>query len=524
MPDARILVAEDERIVAMDIRSQLTGLGYKVTATAASGEDALVATASQRPDLVLMDIRLDGDMDGIEAAEAIRARLDIPVVFLTAYSDQETLDRAKRSAPFGYILKPFEERELHVAIECALCRHELEQETAAKKSRFEEQLRQSQKMEAVGQLISGVAHNFNNALAVVLGNIDLLLMDDPESPNLKDAEAAAARAADMVKQLMLFSERARYEHQSVEFSNLLEGIVEMCRNTFDRKIEIVLAAAAPGLRVRGDAGQLRQAFLNLLINARDALTNGAGGKDQQPRISTAVSTLRFQSPDEIRHLQARLGHYIRVEVRDNGAGMSAAVKDRIFEPFFTTKEVGQGTGLGLAAVYAIIREHGGWIECASTPGQGTSFSVYLPSLEVDEGVPDWPFAGVAEASAGQYPSGAGETVLLIEDEKLVQNTLAQILREYGYEVIVRGDGESGLEAYRRQRHEIDLVLLDLSLPRMSGREVLKNLLELDPNVKVLIATGYPSELARIEGAAVVLRKPFQMGELVRTVRGLLDRP
>ena len=651
MAQTRILVAEDEGIVALDIEKQLRELGYEVAVIVASGEEAIAQTAAQGPDLVLMDIMLEGDMDGVEAAQAIHAEQGVPVVFLTAYSDDQTLQRVKRTGPFGYLLKPFERRELYVTIESALSRHEMEKKVKASEERLsttlnsigdaviatdaggliefmnpvaqeltgwtqgmalgrelpqvyhlvdeetrmpvgnpalqavaagekveltqpalllaregwtipvvhtaspiqdgsgqvigvvlifrdmtatreaetrkallEEQLRQSQKMEAVGQLGAGIAHNFNNALAVITGNLDLLLMDDPENPNLRDAGAAADQAAGMVKQLMLFSRRGVYGRKPVGAQDLIAGVVEMCRGTFDRKISIELEKADTPLRVWGDADQLRQVFLALFINARDALEEVRRQKERSPWIRVELSAPRYEESDELKYPEAALGRYLRVEVSDNGEGMNPAVQERIFEPFYTTKEVGQGTGLGLSAAYAIVNEHGGWIDCESAPGEGSRFSVYLPVIEQGDTEEESLFSGPDDEPRELSFAGRGETILVIEDEELIQRTLTTILQAYGYSVLLSGNGEDGLALFEVRQQEIDLVLLDLSMPRMSGQEVMDRLLELDPRVRVIISTGYDAELVEMEGVQARLEKPFQLGRLVQTVRRVLDGP
>ena len=377
-------------------------------------------------------------------------------------------------------------------------------------------------MEAIGQLIAGVSHNFNNALAVVMGNIELLQMQDADNMNLADAGAAAAQAADMVKQLMLFSRQSRQERTTFELRTFIGDITKMCRGIFDRRIAIEFERGGEPILLRGNIGQLRQVVLNLLINARDILeeTPGAGNSS---RIEVALSTLYYDNQGEVGHPDAELGCYVRVDVCDNGRGIDPLVLQRIFEPFFTTKEVGKGTGLGLASAYAIIKEHRGWIECESEVGKGSRFAVYLPVIEQEKAVASGQHLIVEAAEKGDdYPAGDGETILVIEDDELVQNTLITMLAEFDYSVLIAGDGEEGLEIFATRRQDIDLVLLDLSMPKMSGWEVLEKLLALKPELKVIIATGYGSEEVDLQGARMLFEKPFQVGKLVRALRQLLD--
>ena len=367
-----------------------------------------------------------------------------------------------------------------------------------KQRRFEEQVSQSQKLEAIGQLVAGIAHNFNNALGVIIGNLDLVTKIGPDDDLLKDAALAAEKAADMVKQLMLFAQQGSGERISIQPQGLIAEIVDMCRGTFDRKIDLELVPRGDLPQISGAATLLRHAFLGLLVNARDAVE--------------AVA-----QPDERQHPETQLGRYIRLDVRDNGIGMNAEARQRLFEPFFSTKEVGQGTGLGLSTAYAVVREHGGGIACESEVEQGTLFSVYLPVLEE-----------VAGQDLGEDPASlqgqlaGGEVVLFIEDEEMVRQTLSKALEHHGYTVLLAETGTQGLEIFMARQAEIDLVILDLSLPGMSGYEVLRGLRVAAPQVKVIIATGYALESDQLEGARAILYKPFLIDELTQLVRAVLD--
>jgi len=387
------------------------------------------------------------------------------------------------------------------------------QDITARKQ-LEEQLLQSQKMEAVGELTAGIAHNFNNLLQGIMGNIQLALMDAPLSlePLLRDAESTGQRAADMVRQLMVFARRQDADrHWTVELPTIVQDTVAICRKTFDRKIETTAELSVHLPLIQGDARQLQQALLHLCLNARDALE--AGGQSFC-RIQIAAETIHLKPEDLSARPQARPGPYVWLRVRDNGTGMDAETQQRAFEPFFTTKDVGKGTGLGLATVYAIVQEHGGWIDCESAPGAGTTFSIYLPAAEeetVDAAVP-----------AADQMQGGEETVLLIDDEEIVQKTTARLLERHGYTVLVGADGEEGLEIFRREQERISLVLLDLSMPRMSGEEVLAKLRALAPEIPVILFTGYAVNGAFWKGIQGIIQKPVQWHELLRIVGQALD--
>jgi len=379
------------------------------------------------------------------------------------------------------------------------------------RTQLESQLRQSQKMEAVGQLTAGIAHNFNNMLQVISGNLHLLHDQVPTAlrDHLADAEQSASRAADMVRQLMIFARPAgAHRPQPFDLAALLRHILAICRQTFDQHLALEAQIAPQLPQVQGHTGQLEQVLLNLLINARDALEEAA---NPAPRIG---AYLQLAAPGD---LPADLppGPYLLLQVSDNGVGMDAVTQARIFEPFFTTKPVGKGTGLGLATVYAIVREHRGRILCESRAGEGTTFSVLLPAL----GAP-----APAETPAPEsvpLPRGT-ETLLLIDDEKLVRRTLGQSLERAGYRVLEAEKGEEGLEILRREGRQVALVVLDLSMPGMSGAEVLEHLGRFEARPKVVLLTGYAADPAQYTTADEVLQKPLKLADLVRRVRQLLD--
>ncbi len=274
---ARIMVVEDEGIVALDIQSKLEGLGYEVPAVVASAADAIHKAGQIRPDLILMDIQLEGDVDGVEAATQINRQLQIPVIYLTAYSDENTLERAKMAEPMGYLLKPFEERELYAAVEIALYKRGTENE----KARLEERLKQSEKMEAIGQLSAGLAYNFNNMLHGVIGNLDLASMQAPDElrPFLEDAAYDATAAAKLMSQLMQLYRQEQIEHSGIDVNGVIVEVASMCREIFSAKISITVDGDSGVPTVSGNRDQLRQSLVNLCTNARDAVLEEAHGTD-----------------------------------------------------------------------------------------------------------------------------------------------------------------------------------------------------------------------------------------------------
>ena len=369
----------------------------------------------------------------------------------------------------------------------------------------EEQLRQSQKIEAVGQLTAGIAHNFNNMLQAITGSLEIAIADAPETMrrHLLDADRASRRGAEIVRQLMLFMRTAGpAESKPVEIEQILEDTVAICRRTFDRRIDISFNPPGSLPTVIGDAGHLHQVFLNICLNARDALE---GIVRRDPCIRVEVDAPRPEA-NQPRNLSVR--------VVDNGCGIANEDQGQVFEPFFTTKEVGKGTGLGLSTAFAIVRQHNGSLTCESQVGVGTTFTVQLPAVGIE--------AERGRREAGDVVPIGTETILLIDDEEVIRSSVSAFLSRLGYTVLLGEDGKRGVEVYEQNADEVDLVLLDLSMPHMSGREVLRALRELDSDVKVIIFTGYPLDAREFEGTISVLLKPVKAQEMALRVREELD--
>jgi len=382
---------------------------------------------------------------------------------------------------------------------------------------LESQLRHAQKMEAVGQLAGGVAHDFNNLLTVILGNVSLvktgLAEDDPHKQLLELTEKATLRAAELTSKLLGFSRRTPLR---LELSNLTAAIQEtvaLLQRTVDPRIKLVTHISPEPWEVRADLGQINQVLMNLCLNARDAMPRGG-------RLSLELGNVTLTEEAARLHLEARPGDFVRLRIRDSGEGILPEVLPHIFEPFFTTKEPGRGTGLGLAMVFGIVKQHQGWIECASQRGEGTCFDLYLPrSADQTDHKPT--------AHPTITPQNGTESILLVDDEAMIRNLGRTTLERYGYHVLVAQDGIEALDVYRMNKDRIKLVVLDLTMPRMSGQEVVQKLLEIKSNARVLLATGYSTEQVldadndRIVG---IIGKPFRPDDLARQVRAALDKP
>jgi PAS domain S-box-containing protein len=629
---ARILVVEDEPVVALDLRTRLTRMGYIVSETVARGEDALECARTLHPNLILMDIRLRGGMDGISAAEEIRKRYGLPVIYLTAHADEATVDRARITEPFGYILKPFDERELRTVIEMALYKHDAERKLRESERRYattlssigdaviatdpigcvtfmnpvaekltgwnlaealnsslksifnicneetrvavanpidrvlaegvvvglanhtilisregkevpiddcaapildehgtlsgavlvfrdvsnarrlNEQLRHSQKMEAVGQLAGGIAHDFNNMLTIILNYTELLLNsagpDHPWNTFLTEIQRAGIRSSDLTRQLLTFCRQQPVETQIVNLNEAVLRTEQMLRRLIGENIELTVHLQPNLGSVCMDTGQFERILVNLSINARDAM---------EAQGHLRIETLNVEvGSNEILNLPK--GTYRCLRVKDTGSGIPIAVRDRIFEPFFTTKEPGKGTGLGLASVYGIVQQCGGGITFESTAGQGTTFIVYLPAATGST---------ATKSRLGSLPfPGGKETILLVEDESSVRKLSRHILSECGYTVLEAENGAEAIEIARQHAGRIDIVVTDIVMPIMGAKKMLQLIQPYLRNNKVILLSGYSDEDHVTERGSPLnttfIQKPFSIAELTKTVRRVLD--
>ena len=381
--------------------------------------------------------------------------------------------------------------------------------------RLEEQLHSSQKLEAVGRLAGGVAHDFNNLLSVVLANaefaLDAVRRGDPLFRDLTEIRAAAERAASLTRQLLAFSRRQILEPEVLTLNHVVSGIEGMLKRLIGEDVEVSLELERELGNVIADPGQIEQVIMNLAVNARDAMPKGGTLK-----ILTANREIDERSA--ARHEPVRPGSYVMLAVTDSGAGMDAATRERIFEPFFTTKEKGKGTGLGLSMVHGIVNQSGGTISVHSEPGRGSSFHVYLPRVD----------APVADGRRRPEPVDATgrETILLVEDEEVVRRVTERILKKAGYTVLSAASGGDALLLCERHTGPIDLMLTDVVMPHMSGRELSERVSGLRPGLKVLFMSGYTDDAILQHGvmqsAARFVGKPFSAAELTAKVRALLD--
>ncbi len=382
---------------------------------------------------------------------------------------------------------------------------------------LEEQLRQAQKMEAVGRLAGGVAHDFNNLLTVIQGFSDLILRrEDPKSVTgiqVEQIRKASARAAAMTRQLLAFSRQEVVQPKILNLNNIILDMDKMLGRLIDEDVDIATIPAEDLGNVKADPGQIEQILLNLVVNARDAMPRG--GKLTIETSNVTLDALCTRSRNGLKP-----GNYVMLAVTDSGTGMDAATKARIFEPFFTTKGVGKGTGLGLATVYGIARQCEGDVQVYSEPGHGATFKIYLPRVE-DSLTP------VLQILKLEIPRGS-ETILIVEDERLVRASMRTSLEIGGYTLLEAGSGPEAIALMDEYKGNIDLLITDMVMPQMSGPELVKRITKTRPDLKVLYVSGYAEKAVIRQGLmdprSVFLQKPFGLDALSRTVREVLDSP
>ena len=382
------------------------------------------------------------------------------------------------------------------------------------KDRLQKQLQQAQKMEAIGTLAGGISHDFNNILQAIKGYTQILLLDknraDQDYSNLKAIEKSSERAAQLVKQLLLFSRKAETERRPLDLNREIEHAIEMLERTIPKMIEIVKKPGRPLWMVDADPVQIEQIILNMGSNAADAMPEG--GNLVLETQNVVIDEFYIQN-----NVEANTGHYVLLSISDTGIGISPETLEHVYEPFFTTKGIGKGTGLGLASVYGIVKSHGGFINCYSEAGKGTTFKIYLPAILQGYDLDDMP-------SRVESLKGGTETILIVDDEEHIRDLAAKMLSRFGYQVLIAANGEEALEI--SSINSPQLVILDLGMPGMGGYMCLRELLRIKPSAKILVASGYAINVqvkkTMEAGAKGFIAKPYQMIDLLDKVRAILD--
>jgi len=388
----------------------------------------------------------------------------------------------------------------------------------SERATLERQLRQAQKMEAIGQFAAGVAHDFNNILTVIQGHAGIMQQqldaDNPQTKSLEEITRAAGRAGTLIRQLLMFSRKQIMQFRHLDLNDTLRNTIKMLERLVGEHVQIAFHPQASLPAIHADACMLEQMVMNLAVNARDAMPNGG-----RISITTSVETIhRAPTPMDP---ERRDGEYICLSFADNGIGMDAQTVSRIFEPFFTTKAVGKGTGLGLSTVFGVVRQHRGWMDVESQPDQGTTFRVHFPASQQ---APE-----KTEPAVDPVPRGGSETVLVAEDEDALREMVVQALRIHGYDVLEAASGRHALEVWDQANRRVDLLVTDMVMQGgILGGELAERLVAKSPTLKVIYTSGYSPGMAGKDVSLLedrnFLPKPYSVGKLTQFVRECLDAP
>jgi signal transduction histidine kinase len=510
-----ILHLEDDPFDSALILSTLNDGGIACEMTRVqTQEDFEAALARDGFDLVFSDYTLPR-FDGLSAIKIAKARSpDLPVILVTATLGEERAIESLKSGATDYVLKDGLFRLVP-----AVVRAMQEVEERAERRRLEAQFIEGQKMEVIGRLAGGVAHDFNNILAVIMGYSELISDDiAPDSPLRKFTEEiqhASERATGLTRQLLVFSRKQTVQIVVLDINDIVEEMKEMLKRLIDANVMLELVPGKGIWNIRADSGYIGQVLMNLAVNARDAMPNGG-------TLIITTSNITRERDDANPLAGGGPGDYVKLGVTDTGTGMTDEVRARLFEAFFSTKSPGKGTGLGLATCQTIVRQCGGFIEVASTLGKGTTFNIYFPRV-------DQPVEAVARiVPAGPTPQGT-ESLLIVEDDPSVRHLACSVLKANGYEVHSAANGQDALNvANEHQGPPIRLVITDVIMPMMDGKVMAEWLKIADPDLKVLFTSGYTDEaISRhgvLDNGCEFLPKPYMPATLVRKVRELLDEP
>ena len=477
----------------------------------ARNREELEAALESGWDIAISDYAVGG-FCVLEALAIIQQKgVDLPLIVVSGKIQDAALLAALKAGAADHLTRGNLMR-LNAAVEREIRAARLRRE----RLRLEEQFRQAQKMEAVGRLAGGVAHDFNNLLTVITGYSDLLLggqgLQDSQRTALEEIRRSAERGGQLTHQLLAFSRRQPLEPKTIHLNELVIQIEKMLRRLIGEDIDLVVVPAASFDAVEADAGRLEQVIMNLVVNARDAMPNGG-------KLTIETSTVQLSESFSAKQMGVKPGRHVVISIADTGAGMDEETQSHLFEPFFTTKNPGRGTGLGLATAYGIIRQSGGAIGMISELGKGTTAHVYLPLAEQVQDVP-------ADRAAPHAMSTGSETVLLVEDEARVRKLILDVLTARGYTVLEATRGEEALRLARLQTAPIDLAVVDVVMPEMSGPDLVRQMAPLWPDMRVLFISGYTDEAILHHGiqesGSAFLQKPFLPEALARKVREVLD--
>jgi two-component system, cell cycle sensor histidine kinase and response regulator CckA len=515
----RLLHLEDDPVDAELITTTLMEGNIPCQTQLVDTRQAFVAALKEgRMDLILADYSIPG-FDGMTALTLARQHCpDVPFLFVSATIGEELAIDAMHQGATDYVLKQRLGR-LVPSVQRAL--RELEDRAERKRAeealrQSEKQFRQSQKMEAVGRLAGGIAHDFNNLLTVIMGYSQVLLTElGPQHPlrgKIEETLKAGERAASLIRQLLTFSSKQSLDPKVLSLNTAVTSLEGLLRRLIGEDIQLVSKLDPTNGRLRADQAQLEQVLVNLVVNARDAMPKGGTLTIETAQVELTLSPVYHLTP-------LPPGPYVRLAVSDTGCGMDRKTQSHIFEPFFTTKGEGKGTGLGLSTVFGIVTQCGGAIDVTSRVGHGTRFDLYFPSVESD-------ILTTAPTQPLGQPQRGTETILLVEDEPSVRTLVRDELRKLGYRVVEAKNGVEACLLATQQAGSLQLLLTDVVMPGMGGRELAQHLSVIKPDLRTLFISGYTDDVGIMagqeEGTSSFLQKPFTPEVLARAVRNLLD--
>jgi two-component system cell cycle sensor histidine kinase/response regulator CckA len=509
MPLRALIVEDSEDDAALVVRELSRG-GFQVLHERVDSGAAMKAALEKPWDIVISDYSMPG-FSGVEALEILRAKdSETPFLYVSGTIGEDNAVSALKSGAQDYLVKgkltrllPAIERELRDVQE------------RRERHRLEVQVHQLQRFEAIGRLAGGIAHDFNNVIGAVLGWAEIGYQELPEGHKTRERllkiQQQAKRASGLTRQLLAFARRQVLQPQNLDVNLLIKETVSLLAKIIGEQIQIELALAPDLQPAWADGTQIEQVIMNLCLNARDAMPKGG-------RIKIATQMVDISSDAATTRHYFRPGRFVHIAVADQGTGMDAQTLEHIFEPFFTTKEVGKGTGLGLATVYGIVKQHEGIIDVLSEVGKGTEFRIYLP-----------PGSGEAQAAERRVavPVKHGtETILIADDHEGVREAAREMLEPLGYNIILAGSGLEAVEIFENRRDEIDLVVLDVVMPTMTGLHAYEKMLVMKPRLRAVFTSGYTVEAESLQAmrrrGVSVLQKPYSSSDLGRQIRAVLD--
>lgn len=517
MPALKVLLIEHGRHRGGGLERMLLDLGNLVSSTPATeGDIGQVVRARPALDVALLAVYSREALGVERIVRTIQTELEVPVLLCTKSTAPEVLDRAKNADVYGFIALPVKRDHLQSALGLAI--RSFQREAALRDTgRLDKRAQQSQKLESLGVLAGGIAHDFNNLLMSILGNADMSLRElSPASPArdmIREIHEAAQHAAELCKQMLAYSGRGRFVIQSLDFNDLIGEMTHLLDASVPEGVTLHLALSDGLPPVQGDVTQLRQIVMNLFSNAREAL----GDEQGEITISTrAIDCDREYLSSTYLDEDLPAGAYVALAIGDTGCGMRTEEQNRIFDPFYSTKFTGRG--LGLPAVLGVVRGHNGAIKVDSEPGEGSTFTVLFPEAELPaEQLP----AKLVDAPGWR---GTG-VVLVVDDEELVRSVTKRILERMGFSVLAARDGREGIQVFEEHRGEIAVVLLDLTMPRMSGEETYRELRRISQTVPVILSSGYDAmqaaERFTADGLAGFIQKPYRSKDLCAKLRTAL---